>query len=97
MDWQTLAVLLILALACLYLAGRARASVRGFRGARPGGGCGDACGGCSGEPARDRRGPVAPVRIRSLRDRDPARGSRSPRRAAGSVPKGPEAQRPGRR
>lgn len=74
MDWQTFAVIVILALACVYLAGRARSSVRGFLGTGTGGGCQEGCGGCGSGPAPGGGPPAAPVRIRPLRDRGTARG-----------------------
>jgi hypothetical protein len=55
LDWQTVAVAVIVAGALLYVARRALARLRSFRLTKGGGGCATGCGKCGDEdaPARE--------------------------------------------
>ena len=61
-DWQTVAVLLIIAGALLYVARRALARLRSFKATKGGGSCATGCGTCGDVDAPVRQ-TSAPVRL----------------------------------
>ncbi len=68
-DWQTVAVLLIIAGALLYVARRALARLRSFKTTKGGGSCATGCGTCGDvdAPIRETSAPVRLGRTRAAR------------------------------